>query len=487
MGRKGGSRWAVSVVVLSIIVSTLCTGASASQAQMGPGDWRYDSLDRLSQAGLLSGHPKGPLSNWTTGLSRFEAAALTLRAVDGVGQACQAQGKTLVQIAEAATTGVVPPPMGEPDAETKAEEEVPPDLTGLTAENLAAVEKLIEEFRTELVEMGARVDYLETAMKDVQTRLKTVESDQRKHKLGGYTQLRYRSDSATDGKKEFMMRRTRVTMSGPVSARTAYKVEFQLDAKDVYTADGKSKTSGSKVQLRTAQVDYQTSAFSRLRVGQAVLPWGYELEESVPNLWTGERAFWMDRLFPEQRDIGVQWMYQRGKKAPKFDIAIVNGTGMNANDNNDEKNLLARVDFPVRYGTVALSGYAGKDGTGASETDQDRYGVSSRLTLPTGTQFLGEFVTGRDKGADVKGWYAQLGHPLTRKRPNLLFAKYDRFDEDTDAPDDLFRRWSLGYWYDLDDATRLTFVYEDRDVGPEFSELSRWDGNAYYLQLQVKY
>jgi len=448
-----------------------CGGAWAEGPVIARGDWQYRELDALAQAGLLSGHPKGPVDAWAGDpLTRFEAASLTLRAVEGLGKAYQEQGAALQQIATALTGEAVPQP-----------------VAGASLEDVARVEKLIEEFRTELVTMGARVDDLQTAIKDVQSRLAKVEADQKKHKLGGYTQLRYRSDSATDGKKEFQMRRTRVTMSGPVSARTSYKVEFQLDAKDIYTAEGKTKTSGSKVQLRTVQADYQASAFSRIRVGQAVLPWGYELEESVPNLWTGERALWMDRLFPDQRDIGIQWMYQKAPTAPKFDIAMVNGTGMNASDNNDDKNVLGRVDFRVPYGTVALSAYAGKDGTGSSKTDQDRYGISSRLALPTGTQFLGELVTGKDRGASIKGWYAQLGHPLTRKRPNLLFAKYDRFDEDTDAPDDLFKRWSFGYWYDLDDATRLTLVYENRDADPEFSELSKWDGNAYYLQLQVKY
>ncbi len=462
LGRLGV--WLIALLLLATMA------AWGETADIESGDWPYHELDALAQAGLLYGHPKGPIGDWAGDqLTRYEAASLVLRAVEGVGAAYREQGEALLQVAQV-----------EPAAEQ-------PTPIGVSITDLARVEKLIEEFRTELVTMGARVDDLASALKDVQSRLGKVEAEQKKHKLSGYTQLRYRSDNATDGKKEFQMRRTRVTMSGPVSAKTSYKVEFQLDGKDIITAEGKTKTSGSKVQLRTVQADYQTSAFSRLRVGQAVLPWGYELEESVPNLWTGERAFWMDRLFPDQRDIGAQWMYQRAQRAPKFDIAIVNGTGMNESDNNDKKNMLGRIDLAVPYGTVAFSAYAGKNGTGSTETDQDRYGISSRLTLPTGTQFLGEFVNGKDRGADIKGWYAQLGHPLTPKRPNLLFAKYDRFDEDTDAPDDLFKRWSLGYWYDLDEATRLTFVYEKRDADPEFSELTKWDGNAYYLQLQVKY
>jgi len=150
----------------------------------------------------------------------------------------------------------------------------------------------------------------------------------------------------------------------------------------------------------------------------------------------------------------------------------------------------------VRNGTVALSTYCGTNGEGAAGTRQDRDGVSARFKWPCGTEFLGEFVDGKDKltdkngvvrGVDVRGYYAQLGHPLTGKVPNLLFAKYDRFDESLDASGDLFKRWSVGYWYDIDKGTRMTFVWESRDVESGFSERSKWDGNAYYFQAQVKF
>jgi hypothetical protein len=257
-------------------------------------------------------------------------------------------------------------------------------------------------------------------------------------------------------------------------------VEFQLDAKE-----GKLGP-GSKVQTRTAYIDY-TLGKGLFRFGQHVLPWGYELLNAVPDLWTGERALWMDRLFPDQRDIGVLYEYRKSPKSPQFDLGIYNGTGLNATENNDAKNILARVDFPVKNGTVAISGYQGKDNQGASETDQNRYGASARFTWPGGTEFLGEYVTGEDDGADVKGWYAQVGHPITNKTPNLLFAKYDTYDENTEIPDDTFSRWSLGYWYQLDAATRLTLVHELRDAQSAFSEVTKWDGNATYLQLQLRF
>ncbi len=470
-GRHSFALLAATVLVLACVVA-----AWGGTETIGAGDWQYAELDRLAQAGLLSGHPAAPLSTWTDRLSRFEAAALTLRAVEGLGKACQQQGQTLLQTARAetaATTAEAPPVAGSPAGEA-------PSPQGLSPENIARVEKLLDEFHSELVAMGVRVDDLAAAMKDVQTRLAKVEVERKAHQIDGYMQLRYRDDNATDGRREFQVRRVRVNVRGPVSEKASYRVEMQFDSKE------QGKGPGSKAQLRTAYIDYKLSPESRFRMGQAILPWGYELEESVPNLWTGERSFWMDRLFPDQRDIGAFVNYRRKPTSPMFDVALVNGTNIDAVDNNNKSNLLGRVDFPLKNGSVALSGYTGTNGEGAAVTRQDRDGVSARYHWGE-TQFLSEWVTGNDKGKDMRGYYWQLGHPVTPSKPNLLFVKYDQFDENRAKPDDLFKRWSLGYWYDLDKATRLTLVWELRNVGPKFSELTKWDGNAVYAQMQLKF
>jgi len=467
-------------VVVAMLAGMTAVGADtgailSSDAALRSGDgaslrstnWQYQDLDALAQAGLLSGHPKGPISDWADRLTRYEAASLVLRAVEGIGKAYQAQGESLVQVAQA-TRG-----------------EAPTAPATVSFEDLARVEKLIEEFRAELVTMGAKVDNLASALKDVQQRLAKVEAEQKQHKVDGYMQLRFADDNAPAGKHEFQVRRVRVNVRGPLTERTAYRIEFQLDAKDQYDASGTSKGTGSKVQLRTATVDYKQGR-GKFQLGQAILPWGYELQESVPNLWTGERALWMDRLFPDQRDIGVLWNYRRSPSSPQFDLGLVNGTSINTSDNNDRTNVLARADFPVRNGTVALSTYRGSNGTGTAATRQDRDGVSARLKW-TETEFLGEYVQGHDRGYDTRGWYAQLGHPVSKKAPNLLFAKYDRYDENLDLANNMFKRWSLGYWYEIDKGTRLTFVWESRAVDPLFSERSKWDGNAYYVQVQTKF
>lgn len=456
-------RWGVFMgVVIALLLCAAAWAAVPQNGTIGPGDWQYRDLDALGRAGLLSGHPQGPIGEWTQGLTRFEAASLVMRAVEGVGEAYQEQGKSLVQVARAESGDETAPP------------------AGVKFEDLARVEKLIEEFRAELVTMGVRVDDLAAAVQDVQKRLTKVEAEQRKHHFSGYIQVQYRSDQAVD-KREFLVRRARMKFKGKMDARTSYEVQLQMDARE------KGLAKGTKTQVRNVFVDYKLSR-GRLRIGQAKIPWGYELQRSSEIRWTSPvgRSFFMDRLFPDARDIGIQWEYRRSAQAPKFDVGVFNGTGMNKSDNNDKKNVMARVDFPVSCGSIALSGYTGEDGSGAAATDQNRYGVSAHLKWAK-MEFLSEYVQGQDRGADMRGWYAQVGHPLTKRAPNLLFAKYDQYDENTDLADDLFKRWSLGYWYELDEQNRLTVLWERRSPQPGFSEFSKWNGSAYYVQWQTKF
>jgi hypothetical protein len=479
-GRKGGWVWAC---LLGLMV--FAGAAWGASAYIQPGDWQYQALDSLSQAGLLVGHPKGPLSAWTDRLSRYEAASLTLRAVEGIGQAYQVQGARLRELAQ----------MNEAAEAAEAQPEPPAAATegpALRTEDLMTTQKLLEEFRTELVGMGERLDELNTSLKlvlgmveEVQKQVAAVAADQKKHKIDGYTQFRFANDDATNGHQGFNVRRTRVNLRGPVSPRISYRIEMQFDS----SVSGQGP--GSKAQLRTLGLDYKFTDQTFLRAGQVKLPFGYELEIPVASLWTGERSLVMDTLFPNQRDNGLYVERRAIPTAPLYDsplldFGLFNGTGINAFDNNDDINAVARANFLIPHGSAALSAYLGTNNPEPSQTEQNRYGFSTQFALG-GTQFMGEYIAGQNLGANVFGWYAQVGHPLRKNCSDLIFAKYDMYDEDRAIPDDSFRRWSLGYWYDMNPASRLTFVYELRAVDEAFSQFNTWNGDAQYLQWQVKF
>ena len=361
----------------------------------------------------------------------------------------------------------------------------------VTPPDNSVMQRQIDELKQKLADMDelkARLTALEDQFKGTQTAQKKTEEarakEAKERKITGYMQLRYRGDNAPDGKKEFLVRRVRTNVQGDLSPKTAYRIELQSDAKE------KGLGTGSKVQLRTAYIDQKLSQACRLRFGQTVIPFGYELETSVPALWTGERAFFMDRLFPDQRDIGADFQWVKDKQSPIVNLGLFNGTLINTSENNSSIDPMARVTIPFSIGnydngSVAISYYDGRNGEGPSATDRIRLGGGAEGSYGPWA-FMGEYVTGKDLGADMRGWYAQLGRKIG-KTPGTIFAKYDTYDENTNVSGNEFNRWDAGYFYDFDARTRLTLVYELRDVGQGFSERSKWDGNAAYLQLQVKY
>ena len=368
-----------------------------------------------------------------------------------------------------------------------AEEAVPAAPAAATAApDLGELQRQIDEMKAKLTEMEAlksQLTALEAQIQATSQAQKQTEAarakEAKEHKTSGYLQVRYRNDNTTGGKDEFLVRRARLMFSGNISPQTAYRVELQADAKE------KGGGPGSKVQLRTAYID-QLIGSGRSRFGQAVLPWGYELEASIADIWTGERAFFMDRLFPDQRDIGLQYRQAFSPTAgPIVDVGVFNGTGINTSDNNNLKDPLARVKLPFRNGSAAVSYYEGRSDLSPVAKDGQRYGVGTEYCWGPWA-FLGEYVTGKDRGEDINGWYAQLGTKVG-DTPSLLFAKYDTYDENTNLSGDTFKRWSYGYFYDLDPRNRLTLVYEDRKVGRNFSEYTKWDGDTYFLQWRVKW
>lgn len=211
---------------------------------------------------------------------------------------------------------------------------------------------------------------------------------------------------------------------------------------------------------------------------------GYEVLESSSARLEPERAFVMDRLFPDQGDIGLQWHRQSSPSLPAIDIAVVNGTGINASDDNDRKDVIAGLLLPYPSGSFAVAAYEGRTGTGPTAQDKDRLLAGIDIGNRT-TRLRGEYVTGRDLGEAIAGWYARVSQKMTAS--GTFYLKYEEFDEDRGRQGDLFQRWSAGWVEELDPRTRLTLAWETRNVGDAFSEHEDFDGDAAVLQLQAKF
>jgi hypothetical protein len=470
-------------LVLAVISFVLCCSVATSASSAGASGtiarehWAYKAIDNWAQRGLIADYPVGPFSG-PAKLTRFEMASLTLRALEGIGREYERQGVEIVQLANPSFATEKLPTEAEARTEAEAKEKAEAAAAtvergpGISPEDFALLEKMVAEFRTELAEMGTKVDKLETLLASTRQRLEVVESNLRQHQISGYIQFRF-SDDKAKANSTFFIRRARLSVSGPISPKVSYKIQLQLE-----------KNSGSQVAIRDAYIDMVTGKESRLRAGQAVLPIGYELTEPDPDRLDPERAFMMDRLFPDQRDIGVQWRWQKKAATPALDLAVVNGNGINTTDENDRKDVIAAVNAPLSFGSATFAIYNGRSSVGDDATAKDRLVAGIDIGKKK-TELRSEYISGKDRGEDVRGWYARLSQRMTKS--GTSFVKYDAFDENLDRSDDLFQRWTLGWVEQLDKNVRLTLAWEKRSPGRNFSERSSFKGNLTMVQLQVKF
>lgn len=457
----------VPAAVLLLSLSAVASPDPPSLPPRGP-DWAHDAVDKLCRRGLLAGYERGPFPG-PRDLTRPEGASLTLRAAEGVAQLLRESGQRLSAALESGAAAPAPGADGQQPA-------------GLSPEDLAAVRRLIAEFAPELDKLGASVANLEQAVADLQTRLKAVEASAKAHRVYGYLQLRFDHDEATKGRTEFLLRRARVNVAGPIADRTSYRIEFQLDAREEKSVVPDA-ARGSKIQVRSAYVD-QKLGTGRLRVGQAKIPFGYEVLESVPDLWTGERSVVMDALIPDQRDIGVQYRLTDRSERLAFDLGVFNGTGINRVDDNDAKDFAGRLEYDFGPASGAVSYYGGTEGDNPSSKG-DRLGLGARGAIGD-FEGMGEYVVGNEDASDVAGWYAQAGWHVPRV-PGLLFVKHDEYDPDTDAPDTTFRCTAIGYRHDLNEQTQLSLVYEVRDADAGYPKFDSANGDHLFLQMQSEF
>jgi phosphate-selective porin len=332
------------------------------------------------------------------------------------------------------------------------------------------------------------VNSLEEIIKDPEGKLETVVNQVtalRRVLFSGYVQARYESfensEAGTGTVDRFTVRRARlVTAARPANA---VGVRLQLDAVSSAGNPPSSQPSTTTVQVKDAWIDWfpwqDPLAGPTFTIGQMKWPFGFEVTQSSGVRETPERANWSRRLFPDERDRGAKIASTAGK--PLFwEWGLYNGTGINTNDNNNNKDTVGRIRYSFgQMLDLGVSGYFGKafepaSGTGAAAVParsfvKNRYGADFELFLPWGMQVRGEFVQGRGRqvvgagaplGRNPRGWDAQINYNLGTK--NVLVAKYDWFDEDLDAANrpGKISAWNLGIIRYLDPALRVKLFYQ---------------------------
>jgi hypothetical protein len=467
----------LSLLLLPLIV--VVPARAAALDEVPAGHWSYAAIDSLMQRGLVEGYKAAPYSG-PTPLTRAEMAGLAARAVRGVGEAMQAHGKQLEMLAQAPAGEATTTP---PALESQA-------APAVTQEDLARVEKLLAEFRNELVTMGANVDKIAQQLADLQKsvaetrkQVDKVSQEAARHKISGYTQLRYTIDGSATPGSQFWVPRAKVMLAGPLGRRASYKLHFDVPSQ--------AKTGESTARLNEAYARLNLNR-AYLTVGQFPTPFGWELFTGMRVLEAPDRALGVRRLLPDQRyERGVCVDASLGGKWQGW-VALVNGTGYKRGDTNDRKDValrVAHVDKSLEYG---VSGYLGKDTVLATATapraDANRNLFGAHVLASRGMGVLkGEVIVGEapapdaiTAGAkDVLSWTVLAGYVPSWK--DELAVRFNRFDPDRHRADNITDWTSLMWLHWLDESLRLRLAgdFVRPDAGGSY--------NIFTTELQVEY
>lgn len=195
-----------------------------------------------------------------------------------------------------------------------------------------------------------------------------------------------------------------------------------------------------------------------LQFGQFKIPFGYEIPLPAALLETPTIATVLGKLFPNQTyDIGLKWT-----PTNYLQLAIINGTGENAKDNNNAKDLLLRLANGKKNFTYGASFYLGKQRMGNGDVVKNRWGVDLLLNGERNV-VVGEIIWGKDGEENSKGWYIKYRYNLPSTSYVIKYQYYDGVSS-FDAKMGKWKRMEekaliLGPMFYLDKNTILSFMY----------------------------
>jgi phosphate-selective porin OprO/OprP len=224
-------------------------------------------------------------------------------------------------------------------------------------------------------------------------------------------------------------------------------------------------------------------------VGQFKSPFGIELLTPCHKLHTINRATVVRNLVAPWRDFGMMFsggtgdISILGSKTTNFfgyNLAILNGTGINVRDDNNQKDIVGRLTFhPWEFITLGGSYRYGEHPTIVDDAPNDqrkRLGFDAELKYK-GFLVQGEYVQGADIGSYTTG--GGCGDPLTVHQGSInrdgyfVQALYDtpwgfqpiiRYEtyepnSDVDVTGDQLSIITYGLNYFFNDRTRLQINY----------------------------
>ena len=267
----------------------------------------------------------------------------------------------------------------------------------------------------------------------------------------------------------FRIRRARLKLKGEILKDFHYNLQIE---------------SLKSPCLLDAAVEFHFSPSTNLVFGQFKVPFSLENLTSSTALDTINRTRTVEKLCPGRdirssgRDIGLA---VKGRfKNLEYALGIFNGSGINHQDSNENKDISARIVFsPLEFLSLGISHYNGKYSLeeGAEPVDKKRTGLETSAAKG-GFSLKSEVIFARDAQVKKVGWYLQTEFfPLKHLQAVI---RYDSFDRDMDTGEDRISVLTFGLNCFFSKKTKLQVNYEWH--GEEETEISN---NTILAQFQI--
>ncbi|MHB1461391.1 MAG: porin [Armatimonadota bacterium] len=292
-------------------------------------------------------------------------------------------------------------------------------------------------------------------------------------KITGYVQswltVDNRSDRADHVKPDtFRLRRALVNLDGTIG-KASWQIQIDpvrdLILKDDPANPGKQIVDQSSRMLNEAWVAFPIVDNWKLTLGQQRVPFGFEGLMSSAKIETVERSMMTTKGLSMQYEIGA-YLSKAGKDG-QVALAVVNGSGMNNNDNNDVKNMAMRlVSTPGKAWSIGASGSMGW--SNADRSPDNRLGAELQYKDKDWT-LRSEIYEARKGDGLAKtepcGFYA-----LAAKRINPaweIVTRWDQYDPNRWAASDNINEYTLGVNHNMKDNMlwQINFVHSNPAVG----------------------
>ena len=350
--------------------------------------------------------------------------------------------------------------------------------------------------------------------------------------LRGYAQIRYNRlgetnrnlkcpacDKSVGDNQGFFLRRGRLVFSGQVSDKVFIYIQPDY---------GTEAGNQNYLQIRDAYFDYALNQDKswRVRTGLSKIPYGFANLQSSSNRAPLDRDDAMNTAVPNERDLGVFFIYSPVEIQKRFRdlvsnnlkgsgdygmfaVGVHNGQGLNKKEENNDLHRFVRLTYPFklasgRFIETSVQTYAGK----YYIADQTRNFLDARqavslIIYPQSLGFQAEFnrgqgpeyspVANKVMTKDLQGGYAQVNYQYNYDTHRFFpYVRYQEYHGGRKAENGALSRvseWEFGTEWQPNKALEITAAYalSDRLFQSKANDRSTETGNLIRLQAQFNY